>query len=83
VAGGDALTFTSETVDGRKTYLEWEGKAFGKDVGGATILTRNEAGLIENVRLYHRPLQMVLQFSEELAKRLEGKIDPSLFSRLV
>jgi hypothetical protein len=33
--------------------------------------------------LYHRPLQMVLQFSEELAKRLEGKIDPSLFSRLV
>jgi hypothetical protein len=85
VAGGmyDSLTFTSETVDGPKTYLEWEGKAFGKDVGGATILTRNEAGLIENVRLYHRPLQMVLQFSEELAKRLEGKIDPSLFSRLV
>ena len=85
VAGGmyDALTFTSETVDGRKTYLEWEGKAFGKDVGGATILTHNEAGLIENVRLYHRPLQMVLQFSEELAKRLEGKVDPSLFRSLV
>jgi hypothetical protein len=85
VAGGmyDSLTFTSETVDGRKTYLEWEGKAFGKDVGGATILTHNEAGLIENVRLYHRPLQMVLQFSEELAKRLEGKVDPSLFRSLV
>ena len=85
VAGGmyDSLTFTSETVDGRKTYLEWEGKAFGKDVGGATILTHNEAGLIENVRLYHRPLQMVLQFSEELAKRLEGKVDPGLFRRLV
>ena len=85
VAGGmyDSLTFTSETAEGRKTYLEWEGKAFGKDVGGATILTRNEAGLIQNVRLYHRPLQIVLQFSEELAKRLEGKVDPSLFRKPV
>ena len=81
VAGGmyDSLTFTSETVDGRKTYLEWEGKAFGKDVGGTTILTRDEAGLIQSVRLYHRPLQIVLQFSQELAKRLQGKVDPSLF----
>ena len=85
VAGGmyDSLAFTSETVEGCKTYLEWEGKAFGKDVGGATILTRNEAGLIQSVRLYHRPLQIVLQFSEELAKRLEGKVDPSLFRRLI
>ena len=81
VAGGmyDSLTFTSEIGDGRKTYLEWEGKTFGKDVGGATILTRNEAGLIQRVRLYHRPIQIVLQFSQELAKRLEGKVDPSLF----
>jgi hypothetical protein len=75
----DSLTFTSETVHGRKTYLEWEGKAFGKDVGGTTILTRDEAGLIQSVRLYHRPLQIVLQFSQELAKRLQGKVDPSLF----
>jgi hypothetical protein len=30
-AGGmyDTLAFTHETVDGPKTYLEWEGKAFG------------------------------------------------------
>jgi hypothetical protein len=85
VAGGmyDSLTFTSEIGDGRKTYLEWEGKTFGKDVGGATILTRNEAGLIQSVRLYHRPLQRVLEFSQELAKRLGGKVDPSLFRRLV
>jgi hypothetical protein len=85
VAGGmyDSLTFTSEIGDGRKTYLEWEGKTFGKDVGGATILSRNEAGLIQSVRLYHRPLQIVLQFSEELAKRLEGKVDPSLFRKPV
>lgn len=51
-AGGmyDSLTFTNETVDGSKTYLEWEGKAFGKDVGGTTILTRDRAGLIQSTR---------------------------------
>ena len=76
----ESLTFTNETVDGLKTYLEWEGKAFGKDVGGATVLTRNEADLIQSVRLYHRPLQVVVLFSEELAKRLQGKVDPSLLS---
>jgi hypothetical protein len=81
-AGGmyDSLVFTNETVDGRKTYLEWEGKAFGKDVGGTTILTRDEAGLIQSIRLYHRPLPIVLQFSRELAKRLQGKVDPRLLS---
>ena len=45
----ESLVFTNETVDGLKTYLEWEGKAFGKDVGGTTVLTRNEAGLIQSV----------------------------------
>src|SRR5580692_3804729 len=67
-AGGmyDTLAFTHETVDGPKTYLEWEGKAFGKSVGGSTILTRNEAGLIQSIQIYHRPLPMVLQFSAEL-----------------
>jgi hypothetical protein len=76
----ESLAFTNETVDGLKTYLEWEGKAFGKDVGGSTVLTRNEADLIQSVRLYHRPLQVVLLFSAELAKRLQGKVDPSLLS---
>src|ERR1700751_5154516 len=57
----DTLAFTHETVDGPKTYLEWEGKAFRKSVGGATILTRNEAGLIQSIQIYHRPLYMVLQ----------------------
>jgi hypothetical protein len=75
----DALTFTSETVAGTKTYLEWEGKAFGKDVGGATILTHDDAGLIISIRLYHRPLQIVRLFSAELAMRLKGKLDASLF----
>jgi hypothetical protein len=79
-AGGmyDSLVFTAETTDGRKTCLEWEGKAFGQDVAGATILTRDEAGLIQSIRLYHRPLPMVLQFSKELARRLQGKVDAKL-----
>jgi hypothetical protein len=79
-AGGmyESLAFTHEAVDGLKTYLEWEGKAFGKHVGGATILTHDEAGLIQSIRLYHRPFQVVLEFSQELAKRLEGKVDQNL-----
>src|SRR5882762_2742139 len=81
-AGGmyDTLAFTHETVDGPKTYLEWEGKALGKSVGGTTILTRNEAGLIQSIQIYHRPLHMVLQFSAELENRLKGKVSPSLFA---
>ncbi len=76
----ESLVFTNETVDGLKTYLEWEGEAFGKDVGGTTILTRNEAGLVQSIRLYHRPLQIVVLFAAELAKRLRGKVDPNLLS---
>ena len=70
-AGGmyDSLTFTHETVSGPKTYLEWEGKAFGEQVGGATILTRNESGQIRSIRLYHRPLDAVLMFAGELNRR--------------
>jgi hypothetical protein len=81
-AGGmyDSLAFTDETVVGRKTYLEWEGEAFGKDVAGTTILTRDEAGLIQSIRLYHRPLPILLQFAKELAKRLQGEVDPSLLA---
>ena len=76
----DSLAFTNETIDGPKTYLEWEGKAFGKSVGGTTILTRNEASLIQGIQIYHRPLHMVLQFSAELENRLKGKVSPSLFA---
>jgi hypothetical protein len=50
---------------------------FGKEVGGTTILTRDATGLIESIQLYHRPLQVVLEFSRELAQRLKGKIDLS------
>ena len=67
------LEFTHEATSGRKTYLEWQGTAFGKQVRGTTILTRNHEGLIEHIQLYHSPLQVVVEFARELAKRLEAE----------
>jgi hypothetical protein len=75
----DTITFTDETVDRGKTYLEWEGKVFGLDVRGATILTRAPAGLIESIRLYHAPLDVLTRFSAELESRLSGRLNQSVF----
>jgi hypothetical protein len=69
----ETIEFTHETTDDMKTYLEWQGTTFGKKVGGTTILTRNTEGLIEHIQLYHSPLQVVVEFSQELAKRLEAE----------
>ena len=69
----EPIEFTHETTTGRKTYLEWQGTAFGKQVRGTTILTRNHEGLIEHIQLYHSPLQVVVEFARELAKRLEAE----------
>jgi hypothetical protein len=76
----DIIAFTRETKDGSKTLLEWEGKVFGEDVAGTTILTRDEAGLIESIQLYHRPLHIVVRFSAELRRRLQGRLDSALFN---
>ena len=72
----ETIVFTHETTQGSKTYLEWEGKALGGTAAGVTVLTRNATGKIESIRLMHRPLPMVLAFSAELARRLEGRPDP-------
>ena len=76
----ETIAFTHETTSGRKTYLEWQGTAFGKQVSGTTILTRNHKGLIEHIQLYHSPLQVVVEFSRELAKHLQGKVDQALLN---
>ena len=76
----ETIAFTHETTSGMKTYLEWQGKAFGKQVSGTTILTRNTEGLIEHIQLYHSPLQVVVEFSRELAKRLQGKVDQAVLN---
>jgi len=76
----ETIAFTHETTNGRKTYLEWQGTAFGKQVRGTTILTRNHEGLIEHIQLYHSPLQVVVEFARELAKRLQGKVDQAVLN---
>jgi hypothetical protein len=73
------LTFTRETINGPKTYFEWEGKAFGQGVSGVTVLTHDEGGLIQEVSIFHRPLSVAARLSKELGKRVEGKMDASLF----
>ena len=74
----DTITFTNETVDYHKTYLEWEGKVFGLEVRGATILTRNPAGLIETIQLYHSPLIVLTRFSAEIERRMGGGLVPGI-----
>jgi len=76
----ESLTFNGEVVAGDKIYLEWEGRAFGKPLGGVTVITRNGDGLISSVHLHHRPLPVVVLFSKELAARLRGKVDERLLN---
>lgn len=75
----DAVAFVHETTAGNRTCLEWEGTFQGAAIAGTTILARDEYGLIESIRLYHRPYAQVLAFSAELARRLEGAIAPGIF----
>jgi hypothetical protein len=69
----DSLKFTNETVSGVRTFLEWEGRAFGKEVGGITVLVRNKSGRIAKISLYLRPLVAVHHFEAALDKRLTAK----------
>ena len=60
--------------------LSGRAKPSGKTLRGRQSSLVTEAGLIQSIRLYHRPLPIVLQFSKELAKRLKDKVDPSLLN---
>ena len=62
----DSLKFTHETVSGARTFLEWEGKAFGRAAGGITVLVRSKSGRIAKIRLYLRPSAAVHQFAAAL-----------------
>jgi hypothetical protein len=68
----DRIAFVHETRSATRTCLEWEGKFAGREVGGTTILALDVAGLIESIRIYHRPYEQVIAFSAELARRLAG-----------
>lgn len=76
----ESLHFTKETVDGPRTYLEWQATAFGGlPIEGVTILTKNADGQALRVAIHHRPLGAVLRFSAELRTRLAGEIDADHF----
>lgn len=66
----DSIAFTSEVMTAARTYLEWEGVFQGAPVAGVTVLSKDSSGLIEHVRLYHRPAGQVLAFAKELQRRL-------------
>jgi hypothetical protein len=70
----DSLKFTHETASGARTFLEWEGKAFGKVVGGITVLIRSKSGRIAKIRIYLRPSGAVHQFAAAL-RRLSTNAD--------
>jgi hypothetical protein len=56
----DTIAFKHEVTVESRTYLEWEGTFQGHSVAGMTVFTKDTAGLIESVRLYHRPYDMVI-----------------------
>src|SRR5260370_3624179 len=71
----ETLQFTAATTAGEKTYMEWAGTIFGRDVAGITVVARDASGLIRSVHLYHLPLEMVSDFAAELAKRMAASHD--------
>jgi hypothetical protein len=80
----DAIAFKHEVTAGSRTYLEWEGTFQGNNIAGLTVLTKDAAGLIESIRVYYRPYNVVVAFSADLAGRLAGNmtVDPFLGSTL-
>ena len=71
----DSIAFVHETRSATRTHLEWEGRFAGREIAGTTILGHDAAGLIESIRLYHRPYEQVIAFSAELGRRLAGNAD--------
>lgn len=74
------FVFSAETVDGAKTYLEWEATHGGKPVAGITIITRNESGLVHNIKLFQSPFPVVREFSAGLKERLEETLGQYFFN---
>lgn len=75
-----ALRFTHEATSGPRTYMEWEATgASGVEFSGVTVLARNEEGLIEHISISHRPLAAILEFSGEMNRRTQGKLESGHF----
>jgi pimeloyl-ACP methyl ester carboxylesterase len=77
-----ALTFTHEARQGDRTYLEWDAALHdGTEVSGVTRLVADEHGRTTEIAIHHRPLDGALRFSDELGRRLEGRIERDRFHR--
>ncbi|GAA4701567.1 hypothetical protein GCM10023215_45650 [Pseudonocardia yuanmonensis] len=75
-----SLVFTHQATNGPRTYVEWEAVgASGVEFSGVTVLTRNDEGLIQHVAISHRPLGATLEFSAEMNRLTEGRIEPGHF----
>lgn len=66
----DSLAFTRGTAGSGRVYLEWNATALGMRIDGVTILIPDDQGRFARVALYHRPLDAVLAFSAEMARRV-------------
>jgi hypothetical protein len=76
----ESLVFTHKASDGRHSFLEWEGTAFGgMALDGVTTLIRDDDGRIVRAAIHYRPLGAALRFSEELRDRLDGLLDSTYF----
>ncbi|GLZ55548.1 alpha/beta hydrolase [Actinomycetospora sp. NBRC 106378] len=70
-----SLSFTHEARQGPRTYLEWVATLpDGTELGGVTRLLADDAGRTVDVAIHHRPLDGLLHFSDELGRRLEGRV---------
>jgi len=80
-AGGitDALSFTHESTESDRSYLEWELEALDQRFEGVTVLTFDSSGLVDNVAVHHRPLGAVLAFSAEMGRRLGDSVGLGVF----
>jgi hypothetical protein len=70
----DAIRFTHETTARSRTCLEWEGVFQGEAIAGATILAVDAEGMIESIRLYHRPYAQVIAFSAALEAQADRAV---------
>lgn len=77
-----SLVFTHEVRHGARTYLEWDATLHdGTEVSGVTRLVADEDGRHVEIAIHHRPLDGALRFSDELGRRLEGRIERDRFHR--
>lgn len=60
------IRFSSEIRRAAVACLEWEGVFAGGPVSGATILSFDDHGKIERIRLYHYPFAQLAVFSAAL-----------------